>query len=225
MATGEKQSFPLPGAIAISGYYSLGSIFCTLQADEKNVLWIGTANGLAKFDMSSQKIVHIYKNNPKNRRSINSNEIKCILPDPGHPETTLWVGTTSGLNKLDKKSGLFRHYGINEGLPNNTVYGILSDKQGDLWISTNQGIAVFNPLTEEVTTFDYSNGLQSNEFNTGAYFKSSWGEMFLAESMDIIGFIRNKLRWLKTILLLLFQIFNYSITESSNRYSIIWHET
>ena len=178
MATGEKQSFPLPGAIAISGYYSLGSLYCTLQADEKNVLWIGTANGLAKFDMSSQKIVHIYKNNPKNRRSINSNEIKCILPDPGHPETTLWVGTTSGLNKLDKKSGLFRHYGIKEGLPNNTVYGILSDKQGDLWISTNQGIAVFNPLTEEVTTFDYSNGLQSNEFNTGAYFKSSWGEMF-----------------------------------------------
>ena len=177
-ATGVKQSFPLPGSIAISGYYSLGSIYCTLQADGKNVLWIGTANGLAKFDKRSRKIIRIYKNNPKNRRSINSNEIKCILPDPTQPETTLWVGTPSGLNKLDKKSDTFRHYGINEGLPNNTVYGILSDKQGDLWISTNQGIAVFNPRSEEVTTFDYSNGLQSNEFNTGAYFKSIWGEMF-----------------------------------------------
>lgn len=176
--TGEKQTFQLPESIIISGQYTIESTYSTLQPDGNDILWIGTVNGLVEFDMRSRKVIHIYRNNPKDRQSINSNEIKCILPDAMHPEATLWVGTPVGLNKLDKKRGTFTQYGISEGLPNNTVYGILSDSKGNLWISTNQGIALFNPRTEEFTIFDHSNGLQSNEFNTGAYFKSDWGEMF-----------------------------------------------
>ncbi|MBK9554204.1 MAG: hypothetical protein IPO45_18865 [Saprospiraceae bacterium] len=67
---------------------------------------------------------------------------------------------------------------MSDGLPDNTVYGILADTRGNLWLSTNHGISVFNILKQSFTNFDVYNGLQSNEFNTGAYFKSSDGEMF-----------------------------------------------
>ena len=54
------------------------------------------------------------------------------------------------------------------GLPNNSVYGILEDQYRRLWISTNKGLAVFYPDTMEITAYTESDGLQSNEFNSGA---------------------------------------------------------
>ena len=58
------------------------------------------------------------------------------------------------------------------------VYGILEDGAGRLWISTNGGLARLDPDTGAVRSYDVSDGLQSNEFNTGAYYKNPEGEMF-----------------------------------------------
>src|SRR5690606_6035298 len=92
----------------------------------------------------------------------------------------LWVGTPTGLNRLDKAKGTFTHFTTADGLPNNTVYGILDDSDGNLWLSTNRGISLFNTQSRAFTNFDVDNGLQSNEVNTGSYFKSRDWELFFA---------------------------------------------
>src|SRR4029078_5164277 len=78
-------------------------------------------------------------------------------------------------------------YSINDkqGLPNNTVYSILPDKQGSLWMSTNKGLCRFivpDDLTKinrsNFSVFTAEDGLQSNEFNTGAYHIASDGRLF-----------------------------------------------
>jgi len=58
------------------------------------------------------------------------------------------------------------------------IYGILEDDHGNLWLSTNRGLSKFDPQTETFKNYDVKDGLQSNEFNQGAYHKSSSGEMF-----------------------------------------------
>ena len=58
------------------------------------------------------------------------------------------------------------------------LYGIIEDEQGYLWISTNLGISRFNPKTETFKNYTTQDGLQSNEFNGGAYYKSNSGEIF-----------------------------------------------
>jgi len=172
------RSFQLVGKDDHSSIISHESLYSTIQADVDGSLWVGAVNGLYHFDPVAEKFINVYKNDPKNPNSINSNEIKSILPDPIEPNKTLWVGTTAGLNKLEKKTGIFIHLSTSDGLPNNTIYGVLSDTRDNLWLSTNHGLSVFNIKKKSFINFDVHNGLQSNEFNTGSFYKSSDGEMF-----------------------------------------------
>jgi signal transduction histidine kinase len=63
-------------------------------------------------------------------------------------------------------------------LPNGVVYGILEDPEGKLWLSTNFGISRFDPDSKTFRNFDAGDGLQSNEFNSGAYAKGPNGEFY-----------------------------------------------
>lgn len=71
----------------------------------------------------------------------------------------------------------FNHYRKNEGLANDVVKGILEDDNGNLWISTTNGLSKLNVVTNSFVNYSESDGLQSNVFNLGACFKSSNGEL------------------------------------------------
>ncbi|MBK7377950.1 MAG: response regulator [Ignavibacteriales bacterium] len=149
-----------------------------IYQDEDGIIWFTSNMGLIKFDQISEKFT-FYKNDPGNRNSIYSNSTLCICPDPRSPIEKLWIGTAGGgLNLFDKQTETFTHIMEKDGLPNNTVYGILSDVEGNLWLSTNKGLSKYNPVRKQFTNYNINDGLQSNEFNTGAFFKSISGEMF-----------------------------------------------
>jgi len=145
--------------------------------DVDGIFWLGTAVGLVRFDPTDQSVI-IFRNDPANKASLSNNLVKSILADPFLPETYLWIGTSGGLNKFNFRAGTFEHYTIREGLPNDVVYGILPDEEGNLWLSTNKGLSRFNPKNKTFRNFDVNDGLQSNEFNTGAYYRSKTGELF-----------------------------------------------
>ena len=153
------------------------TITCIIQS-RRGGLWVGTKNGLKYYDESKQVFTH-YVNTPENRNSLSSNYIKCLLE---MPTGELWVGTFGGgLNKIegfDRGALRFTHYTEDHGLSNDVVYGILNDDKGRLWLSTNLGLSCFHPDTETFRNFDSRDGLQSNEFNSGAYFKSANGELY-----------------------------------------------
>ena len=91
----------------------------------------------------------------------------------------LWIGTSgSGLLKLDLSTGKIKTYTRKNGLPNNFVYGILPDAHGNLWLSTNKGLCRLNIVSGLCANYAEVNGLMSNEFNTGAYFKAQNGELY-----------------------------------------------
>jgi signal transduction histidine kinase/ligand-binding sensor domain-containing protein/DNA-binding response OmpR family regulator len=149
-----------------------------IYQDPKGIIWLGTKNGLLRFDPLTKKIKS-YQINPAVSSSINNNLIKSLCADPSEPEKILWVGTAGGgLNRFNIYDETFTHFTEESGLPNNVVYGILPDKHGNLWLSTNKGLSKFNPLRSTFRNYDVQDGLQSNEFNTGAYFCSEKGEMF-----------------------------------------------
>lgn len=161
-----------------------------LVEDGNGDFWIGTQRGLVKcrrkqggFDFQLTQV------DPKNPKGLNNNSIACLLPDPASPGEMLWIGTKGGgINLLDLRSGQFRHLTLAEGLPDMVVYGILPGNENaqktrvDLWCSTNRGLAKIeprntSPTTYAITTFTAAKGLQDNEFNTQAYFKSANGEL------------------------------------------------
>lgn len=90
-----------------------------------------------------------------------------------------WLGTMgSGIVKLNTKEKKTWVYNKKSGLPNNVVYGILVDKTGTLWMSTNKGISKFNPTTGFIQNYSEIDGLMSNEFNQGAYLQSKNGNFY-----------------------------------------------
>lgn len=180
-----------------------------LVQDGNGDLWIGTQQGLVKGALGkSAPKFHLMQTDPGNPQSLNNNSIACILPDPVHPGDALWIGTKGGgINRLDLRSGKFLHIGAADGLPDNVVYGILPGNEDpqttrpSLWCSTNRGLAKLafpaaGDGTEkpEITVFSAAKGLQDNEFNTQAFFKTTEGELLFGGVNGMNRFFPEALR-------------------------------
>jgi signal transduction histidine kinase/ligand-binding sensor domain-containing protein len=152
------------------------NIVLSVYEDRAGLLWIGTwGGGLDRFDPQTEQFTH-YQHEPDNPHSLSHNAITSIYEDRSG---LLWIATNGGgLNKFDRDEGTFTHYREKDGLPSGVVYGILEDERGNLWLSTNKGLSKFNPRNETFKNYDLSDGLQGDEFNQGAYYKSESGEMF-----------------------------------------------
>lgn len=174
-----------PGSISNDFVYKI-------YEDRDGTLWIGTfSGGLNRFDRENDRFIS-YRAVMDDPRSLSSD---CILTIHEDRAGTLWIGTGGGgLNRFDRTSGVFKRYGNAEGLPNEVVYGILEDSHGNLWISTNGGIARFDPDTGNFKAYTVHDGLQSNEFNGGAYFMSQTGEMFFGGINGITAFYPEQIR-------------------------------
>lgn len=170
-------------------------VYCLYESpSEPGIIWIGTrSGGLNRFD-PDEGTWERFRENPDDPRSLSSNDIVSLLEDSSG---TFWVGTYGGgLNKLiRKKKGRWEcvRYTEKNGLVNNAIYGVLEDPEGCLWISSNRGLTRFDPKTETFKNYTPADGLQGNEFNGGAYFKSKRGEMFFGGLNGVNAFFPSKL--------------------------------
>ncbi|MCB0476608.1 MAG: hypothetical protein KDC84_00490 [Crocinitomicaceae bacterium] len=91
----------------------------------------------------------------------------------------LWLGTYGrGIVRYNIRTEKRTNYTTDEGLSNNVVYGILVDDRKQIWASTNGGLVTIDPLTDKIKNYTIKDGLQSNEFNSGAYFKSKDNRLY-----------------------------------------------
>jgi hypothetical protein len=85
------------------------------------------------------------------------------------------------MSREDRRAGRnrVRLYTRRDGLPNNTVYGILPDGDRNLWLSTNSGISRFDTATGKVVaSYDSRDGLVGDEMNGGAELVASDGTLY-----------------------------------------------
>ena len=157
-----------------------------LEPDNKGNLWIGTYNGLIKFNRESGTF-KTYRNDPRQPEGLINDMILSILYDKNNQ---LWVGSPKGLSKLVVENGKerFVHYTEKDGLPNSFVYSTLADGKGRIWMSTNNGISCFDPKTKSFQNYSSDDGLSNREFNSGAYFQTQSGEIFFGGLGVLISF-------------------------------------
>ena len=99
-----------------------------------------------------------------------------------------------GLSHLHADGKSFETFGTRNGLPSDVVYGIRNDRQGRLWLSTNNGLSCFDPRTGQFVNYGVSDGLQSSEFNFGAWYQSTSGELFFGGINGFNAFMPDRLR-------------------------------
>lgn len=152
--------------------------------DGQGIFWLGTEHGFARLNFENDATapaIKWYKNIPDNAGSLSYNYVSWFMDDPVNTDY-LWVCTKGGgLNRMEKSTGKFIHYTTKQGLPNDVVYGVVTDNAGNIWGSTNKGLfSMINGQKEEVPmfrVFSTSDGLQADEFNTNAIAKLSNGHL------------------------------------------------
>jgi len=156
---------------------SPAQIDLAVMEDPQGALWIGThSSGLQRFDPAIERFTASYKHNADDPTSLSNNRVNSVHFDHSG---TMWVGTQDGLDRFDPKTGGFKSYYEEDGLPGNLVSCILEDERGNLWMSTNNGLSVFNPSAQTFKNYSTADGLPGADLSGwGACSKSPSGEMF-----------------------------------------------
>jgi PAS domain S-box-containing protein len=156
------------------------SAILDILTDSQGDVWFATlGKGLIRFNRKTGKY-ESYTHNEKDSTSIISDGINVVFEDS---EKRLWVGS-SGLSLFNRKTNTFTHFTTDQGLPDNTINGILEDNHHNLWISSNNGISKATIVTAnekpELKFRNYSiqDGLQNQVFSKWAFLKSRNGEMY-----------------------------------------------
>ena len=127
------------------------SIITSVIQDHKGFMWIGTSDGLNRYD--GFKFV-VYKNNPGDSTSLGDNVIHTLFED--HNKNLL-IGTENGLCQYDRRKDQFRNY-----LPDNssplkgigcTISKIAEDSLGNLWLATTVGLIYFDRTNSKFIQF------------------------------------------------------------------------
>jgi len=126
---------------------------CIVQ-DKEGFIWIGTNNGLDRFDGYTFKE---YRKMPKDSTSLAGNKIYALFVDS---RGTLWVGTSpGGLCRYNRETDNFTNYTFdpnnNYSLSNNVVSSIAEDNQHRLWVGTFNGLNLFDAVQNRFIRFQY----------------------------------------------------------------------
>jgi diguanylate cyclase (GGDEF)-like protein len=162
--------------------YDASSVRVTAIAEDRlGRIWIGTdGEGINIVNPVSGKLQNL-RHDAHGGQSISSNTIYSLYCDP---QGVMWVGTrAAGLDATTEpiRAGAlprFANFAERDGLPNNSVYGILPDDNGGLWLSTNHGLARLEVKSRQVISFRRSQGLQADEFNFGAHYLGHDGRLY-----------------------------------------------
>jgi signal transduction histidine kinase/DNA-binding response OmpR family regulator len=161
-------------------------IFDILQ-DKRGNIWFATAIGISRYVIESNRFMQ-YMNEEGNPRSLSNNNTTTLYIDE---KENLWVGTREGLNLFNYTTGDFDVFRTEQGLPDNNIFSVSSDKAGNVWVTTPYNLSKItlqdskkNP-TISLTVYGESDGLQSGEFNVNSLWRRSTGEIYVGGTKGI----------------------------------------
>jgi len=130
--------------LSLADGLSQSSVYAIVQ-DRDGFLWIGTEDGLNRYDGYR---FQVYKNDPNDTSSLSDSHIHALLLDH---DDVLYVGTYGGgLNRFDRDANRFDRFffekGQDGGISHNTVTSLVEDVDGGIWVATlGGGLNYFDP--------------------------------------------------------------------------------
>lgn len=167
----------------------------SLGRDASGRLWVGTNHGLNRLEGSAPASGGAagggggrfarYLYDPKKPGGVSSDVINTIFLDS---RKVLWIGTSGGgLMRYEGETDSFVSYTMRDGLPSNTVSRILEDGEGDLWIATQTGLAIYDRAGGRIRSLSVSQDVEGAEFFSGAY-RAADGSLFFGALSKVYRF-------------------------------------
>ncbi|MGQ1891611.1 response regulator [Thermophagus sp. OGC60D27] len=152
----------------------------------KSTLLIGSRGGYGLIRLNTQTHKHSFI--PMNGTGYSP--IGDVLSVHQSKDSVFYVGASSGLTKLQlrpNQSLLLKQFDRRDGLTNDMIHGILEDRDGCIWLSTNKGLAKYNPRNDFF--HNYTKDLEVTEFSDDAYWKCpSTGRLFFGGINGLVWF-------------------------------------
>jgi signal transduction histidine kinase/ligand-binding sensor domain-containing protein/CheY-like chemotaxis protein/HPt (histidine-containing phosphotransfer) domain-containing protein len=169
----------LPYASPAPGAVSAASVSAVAE-DSSGNFWIGTDGGGLDLARPDGAVIKVFRHDPRNPASLPANTVYALDIDV---EGRVWAGTDGGGlaqvvgTAAAPDSIRFQVTSLEQGLSSDTVWGVLSDARGRLWLSGNAGLVRFDPDTHAVKTYHREQGLQGEEFDFNAYHRLRDGRL------------------------------------------------
>lgn len=134
----------------------------SLYADTKNRLWIGTLDGgLDCLDLSTGEWMY-YRAGDKH----NAIHTDIVYSLSGDSKGDIFVGTSSGVNWIEPETGKVSSFdGTKDGsfrFKDRIINVVFSDSRQLLWIGSNHGLHIYDPLNDRIYQLNQSTGLPDN---------------------------------------------------------------
>lgn len=162
-----------------------------ITEDRIGAIWIATTGGVLQFDRDKDTF-RIFRHNVGDSTSLPNNFVTHITETRSGE---LWMATKGGgICRFNPTTETFSTVSVRDGLPHENCYAILEDERGNFWISTDNGLCLYSPNRKTFRRFGEEEGLQGNEFNRFAHFRSQSGEMFFGGVDGLNSFFPSDIR-------------------------------
>lgn len=147
------------------------NVITSIIQDKFGYIWIGTQDGLNRYDGYSFKI---YKNKPFDKKSLPGSWIECLLEDD---KGNIWIGTNSqGVFYFDRVKNKFYNYFDKKNNSNNRVWTLYKDRNGIVWSGTTSGLNKYN---KSLKTFEFYKKNVEGDYPVNAICEDNNGELLL----------------------------------------------
>lgn len=162
-----------------------------IHRDRYGDIWVATSMGLMKWMPEAGRLKR-YPSLPESEGGLTEKNVCAIMEDSSG---TLWFTTYGGgLNRYNRATDSFTSITTRDGLPSNTLYAMLTDDAGKLWISSNIGIILHDPASGRSHVYNAADGLQANEFAFKAWGRLGSGEFLFGGIRGLSRFHPDSLR-------------------------------
>jgi ligand-binding sensor domain-containing protein len=159
-----------------------GKNYNTLYLDRHENLWVGGFGPVYKIS-PNWRVLNQFVHDENDLNSLPDEGVTGFAEDAAG---YMWMATDNGLTRLDEKSGRFRTFTTQHGLPNNDIASVLIT--GDtLWVSTSRGLACVNTRLLRFTAFDEDDGLPPSGFESDAITRDSTGRIYFGNARGLVS--------------------------------------
>jgi ligand-binding sensor domain-containing protein/signal transduction histidine kinase len=142
-------------------------IMCVF-VDSRNMLWIGTSDGLSILKPGSEKFINV------NKKDLNVTVLGMYEDTDGK----MWLGTNGGgIVIINKDLVVEKTITEKDGLPSSAICAIQPDDHNNIWVSTYNGLVKISHTDQTITQIPQIAGLQGKEFIPRASYKWKNGQL------------------------------------------------
>ncbi len=184
--------------------------------DYKNNMWVGTGSGLARYNKSKDNFIHypqfttrqinwikeldntiwfgtadtLFHVKITNDSLLLAKEMNVVTRTIYKDKNNLyWISSVgNGIIKYNEKDSSMINITTQNGLSSNLTFGIQEDADGNLWISTSNGLNRYDPATKKITIYYKEDGTQINQYNYNSFTKLKSGELLFGGNNGFIRF-------------------------------------